>query len=129
MVLANAGHADRVVKPLAEAMLSNVMTLEPEPIPADLFVAAANTPTTQTDALPAEGHFATDLGLIAIQPQQSSLCACMTGEQLDLMPYPQGWVGAAASDQHGDEPASLGSASLRMLREMRLQTRRIAGER
>ncbi|WP_201247208.1 serine hydrolase domain-containing protein [Halochromatium salexigens] len=60
--------------------------------------------TEPTETLPAEGHFATDLGLIAIQPQQDSLCACMTGEQLDLMAYPQGWIGAApsTSDQRGD---------------------------
>ncbi|MEA3641238.1 MAG: serine hydrolase domain-containing protein [Lamprobacter sp.] len=137
VVLANAGHAERVVTPLAEAILTNAMTLEPEPIPADLFVAAAKTPPTPTDAteptetLPAEGHFATDLGLIAIQPQRDRLCACMTGEQLDLMPYPQGWIGAAPSDQRGDasesEPARLGSASLRRLRELRLQTRLIEG--
>lgn len=132
VVLANAGHAGRVVKPLAEAILANAMKLEPEPIPADLFIAAAKTPSTPadpTDALPAEGHFATDLGLIAIRPKQGSLCACMTGEQLDLMPYPQGWVGAARSEQRGDasEPDSLGSANLRLLREMRLQTRRIDG--
>ncbi|MBK1620955.1 hypothetical protein CKO42_21520 [Lamprobacter modestohalophilus] len=137
VVLANAGHAERVVKPLAEAILSNAMKLEPEPIPSDLFVAAAKTlptptaATESTETLPAEGHFATDLGLIAIQPQQDSLCACMTGEQLDLMPYPQGWIGAApsTSDQRGDEPepASLGSANLRLLRELRLQTRRIEG--
>lgn len=135
VVLANAGHAERVVTPLAEAILTNAMTLEPEPIPADLFVAAAKTPPTPTDAttltetLPAEGHFATDLGLIAIQPQQESLCACMTGEQLDLMPYPQGWIGAAPSDQRGDasETDRLGSSTLRRLRELRLQTRRIAG--
>ncbi|WP_200346745.1 serine hydrolase domain-containing protein [Halochromatium glycolicum] len=135
VVLANAGHAERVVRPLAEAILANAMKLKPEPMPSDLFVAAAKTPPTPTAAaepterLPAEGHFATDLGLIAIRPEQDSLCACMTGEQLDLMPYPQGWVGAAPSEQRGDasESDSLGSASLRRLREMRLQTRRIEG--
>lgn len=74
-VLANAGHAGTIVKPLAEAILANAMKLEPEPIPADLFVVAAEDERKARIATSPEGHFATDFGLIAIRPEQDSLCA------------------------------------------------------
>lgn len=125
-VLANAGHAGRIVKPLAEAILANAMKLEPEEITADLFVAVADEDNKTPVATRPEGHFATDFGLIAIRPEQDQLCACMTGEKLDLIPYPQGWLGAAPTTEDGArETGAEASSTLRALRQMRLQTRRI----
>ncbi len=125
-VLANAGHAGRIVKPLAEAILANAMKLEPEEISADLFVSVAEENKKTRVATRPEGHFATDFGLIAIRPEQDQLCACMTGEQLDLIPYPQGWLGAVpTAEDDARETGAEASSTLRALRQMRLQTRRI----
>jgi len=123
-VLASSGGARRVVEQLAESILSQSISLMPEPLPPDLFVTAgAEAPASGTPISPS-GHFATDLGLISIADEKGkrrSLCACMTNETMDLIPYPSGWLGVDP-DQVGTLPPAV-----RPLAQMRYQTRQIDG--
>jgi CubicO group peptidase (beta-lactamase class C family) len=132
-VLANAGHAGHVVKRLAEVILEKSIDLDPEPIPADLFIAAAQQRRLPPPAEPETnkrltGHYATDLGLIALNPERDQLCSCMTGETIDLIPYPHGWLGTApnVADARRASGSQPGTAMTR-LRAMQLQTRTLGG--
>lgn len=51
----------------------------------------------------------------------------MTGEQLDLIPYPQGWLGAAPQSDTRSDTGTAASPTLRALQQMRLQTHHIDG--
>lgn len=122
-VLANAGGAGQVLERLAEEILTQTLRVVPEPVPEDLFVAAVDRrPAAAPTAAPG-GFYATDFGLIAIRPEAERLCACMTGESLDLIPLPDGWLAPRRDASGSEEP----SPAVRPLTGLRLQTRRIDG--
>ncbi len=124
-VLASSGDAQRIVGQLAESVLARSLSLVPEPLPPDLFVPAGDGPDAVGSAVSAKGHFATDLGLVAFEAgeadQDHTLCACMTGERLDMVRGADGWLGVDAMDRDALPP------SARTLAAMRYQTRRIGG--
>lgn len=122
-VLASAGGARNVVSQLARSVLAQSLKLMPEPLPPDLLLAEAVVPRPPAgEPIDSDGRYATDFGLIAIRSDASKLCACMTGETLDLVASPQGWLGIGDATSTG----AIASA-IRPLANMRLQTRRIDG--
>jgi CubicO group peptidase (beta-lactamase class C family) len=121
-VLASAGGAGGVLNQLTESVLSRTLKTMPEPLPADLFIAATGPRADSGRPLDPDGRYATDLGLISINMEQDWLCACMTGERAKLIPFPDGSLGMDTETSGGASP------TLRRLAQLRLQTRRI-GER
>jgi CubicO group peptidase (beta-lactamase class C family) len=121
-VLANAGSAHKVVSQLAKSVLTQSLKLMPEPLPSDLLLADDQARPPADAMIDSTGRYATDFGLISIRTEDAKLCACMTGETLDLIASPQGWFGVGGTGDVGAmAPAS------RTLTKMRLQTRRIDG--
>jgi CubicO group peptidase (beta-lactamase class C family) len=128
-VLASSGDARRVVVQLAETILTHAAALVPEPLPPELFVsaspAASDRPAAGGTAIGADGHFATDLGLIAIaangEDDRHTLCACMEGARMDLVRGADGWLRV-------DAQTRALPAAAQALASMRYQARRI-GER
>jgi len=119
-VLANAGGARSVVAQLAQAVLSQSLKMMPEPLPPDLLLAADDKHPQAKAMIDSEGRYATDFGLLSIRTEDAKLCACMTGETLDLIASPQGWLDVSTTVEVGAmAPAS------RPLTQMRFQTRRI----
>lgn len=123
-VLANSGDGRRVVEQLANAILAQAESLAPEPLPPDLFLSASDGSASIGTPTSAGGHFATDLGLITIEQSadeaRHTLCACMTGTQLDLVRAPDGWLDVPATEQALAPTAQT-------LAAMRYQTRHIGG--
>jgi hypothetical protein len=105
-------------------VLAQTASLVPEPLPPNLFFAAGGGPANTGTPTSAGGHFATDLGLIAIEQSadkaRHKLCACMTGTELDLVPAADGWLDVPATEQ------ALAPAA-QTLAAMRYQTRHIGG--
>lgn len=128
-VLANAGNAGRVVEQLAEAVLAQSLKAVPEAVPTDLFIAATGERPERAAPASSGGYYATDFGLIAIRPEAEQLCACMTGETLDLIPFPDGWLAPSPEVLGGAKGAATDAPSetVRPLTRLRLQTRRIDG--
>ena len=120
-VLANAGGAGRVLRRLTETMLSQSLKRVPEPLPPDLlFATPAVHQSGQGSSIDPAGSYATDFGMISIEPRHARVCSCMTGATADLVTYADGWYGLASDDD------ALPGA-VRPLSRMRLQTRRIDG--
>ncbi|MCF7991587.1 MAG: beta-lactamase family protein [Thiohalocapsa sp.] len=121
-VLASAGGAREVVSQLARSVLAQTVKLMPEALPPDFLLSDTPKSAGSAETIDSDGRYATDFGLIAIRADESKLCACMTGETLDLVAAPQGWLGV------GDVAATGTMApSTRPLSKMRFQTRRIDG--
>jgi CubicO group peptidase (beta-lactamase class C family) len=121
-VLASSGDARPIVEQLATSMLAQASDLATAPVSSDLVVAAAPALAATGAPISPGGHFATDLGLVAIVKEEGrdrhSLCACMTGTQLPLGRGDDGWLEVAQT------PDRLPPA-VRTLAAMRYQTRRI----
>jgi CubicO group peptidase (beta-lactamase class C family) len=120
--LASTAEAGGVLKQLARSVLSQTLMAMPEPLPADVFIAATAASADAGRPMDPAGRYATDLGLISIDLEQDQVCACMTGERAKLIPYPDGSLGLDAGRNGGASP------TLRRLAKLRLHTRRI-GER
>jgi CubicO group peptidase (beta-lactamase class C family) len=125
-VLASSGDARRVVVQLAESILGHAAALVPGPLPPELFVAADGKRAAQGADIGADGHFATDFGLIAIDGdgdgdgprKQATLCACMADARLELVRDAGGWLRV-------DAQAAALPAALQALASLRYRARRI----
>ncbi|MEA3276296.1 MAG: serine hydrolase domain-containing protein [Pseudomonadota bacterium] len=121
-VLANSDGSRSIVSRLAEEILARVLDAIPRPLSAGLFMDELEKEMKDPEPVDMEGNYATDFGLISIRPKSAKLCACIVGETVDLIPYPNGWFGVGR-----DAMASLPS-SLRPLTRMRFQTQEIDGK-
>ena len=117
-VLANSQGARTIVSRLAEEILARLLESGAIPGASGLLGTRIKRDIKDAQLAEAAGNYATDFGLIAIRPEEG-LCACIVGQTLDLIPYPDGWF-AIAEDAVPSLPASF-----KPLAEMRFQTRRI----
>ena len=44
-----------------------------------------------------EGSYATDFGLVVIDPEKHQMCACLMDQVFDLIEYPNGWFGLSTA--------------------------------
>ncbi len=123
VVLANTAGSRPVVSTLAEALLQLALDAREgdRPPASGLFLAGMpDAPGDQGPVRPG-GSYATDLGLIAIRPNDEKLCACIIEQTLDLIPYPDGWFGLRQESVDSLPPA------YRVFGELRFTTRIIDG--
>lgn len=114
IVLSNAGNARPVVRRIAEAALTTALGKLPAQKPA-----GPDWTRPQLDevlpGLPSEGVYATELGLMTVEPEKGKLCACMYQKQYDLFPLPGGWFALRGETGPGDD------ARLRILSRLQLR--------
>jgi len=121
VVLANTKGSRKVVSRLAERVLQ--AALEEGKGDAGGFAIAGGVGTGRQkngySTTIAQGSYATELGLLVIRPEENKLCACATGIDLDLVAFPDGWIGVS-SESAEDLPSSY-----KPLADMQLSTRSI----
>jgi CubicO group peptidase (beta-lactamase class C family) len=120
-VLANGDGSRNVTTQLAEEILTRILAEKQIPLPEGWLVSKLKKRRGDYQATESAGTYATDLGLISIRPRDAELCACMVDETLDLIPYPDGWLGVDQSS------ARSGSSTVRSLANLRFRTERIDG--
>jgi CubicO group peptidase (beta-lactamase class C family) len=106
----------------SRAILSRLLDAGAELLPAPLFLERLPQRPASHPAVEAAGDYATDFGLISIRPKDAKLCACLVEETVDLIPYPNGWLGLGQNAGGALPPA------LRSLATMRFQTQAIDGK-
>jgi hypothetical protein len=121
-VLGNADGSRAILSHLAEAILARLLDAGAELLPAPLFLERLPQRPASHPAVEAAGDYATDFGLISIRPKDAKLCACLVEETVDLIPYPNGWLGLGQNAGGALPPA------LRSLATMRFQTQAIDGK-
>lgn len=120
-VLANGDGSLGLCSRLAEEILTRMLERRPRIESAELFIDRLARPTAPSGPADLAGAYATDLGLIALDPRTGTLCACLTGTTAPLVDQGDGWFAL--------DPAAEGllAGALAPLAQMRFQTRRLAG--
>ena len=120
-VLANGDGSLGLCSRLAEEILTRMLERRPSVESAELFIDRLARPTAPSGPADLAGAYATDLGLIALDPHTGTLCACLTGTTAPLVDQGDGWfaLNPAAED--------LLPGAMAPLAQMRFQTRRLAG--
>ncbi len=120
-VLANGDGSMGLCSRLAEELLTRMLERRPRVESAELFLDRLARPSAPSDPADLAGAYATDLGLIALDPHTGTLCACLTGTTAPLVDQGDGWfaLNPAAED--------LLPGAMAPLAQMRFQTRRLAG--
>jgi CubicO group peptidase (beta-lactamase class C family) len=124
VVLSNSAGSRQLVAELAETILQ--LVLDPQhkqhrnlnvSVPA-----MAATHDLRHQAPPsAGGSYATDLGLITVQPQENKLCACIIGKIVDMVTFSDGSFGVSPESVDSLPP------SYQVLGELKFTTRTIEG--
>lgn len=94
-VLANSRDARTVVATLAEEILARL--LEEKVAEASRLTARVNHKLHQARLAGIEGSYATDFGLVVIDPEKHQMCACLMEQVFDLTEYPDGWFGLSTA--------------------------------
>jgi CubicO group peptidase (beta-lactamase class C family) len=105
-ILANSRGARTVIATLAEEILARLLEVQPgEP---SRLTTRIDRRLEQARLANIEGSYATDFGLIVIDPEKQQMCACLMDQVFDLIRYPDGWFGlstaSASSLPGGMEP-------------------------
>jgi CubicO group peptidase (beta-lactamase class C family) len=120
-VLANGDGSMGLCSRLAEEILTRMLERRPSVESAELFIDRLARPTAPSGPADLAGAYATDLGLIALDPRTGTLCACLTGTTAPLVDEGDGWFAL--------DPAAEGllPGAMAPLAQMRFQTRRLVG--
>ena len=94
-VLANSRDSRTVVATLAEEILARL--LEARVAEPSRLTARISRKLHEARLADIEGSYATDFGLVVIDPQKHQLCACLMERVFDLFEYPDGWFGLSTS--------------------------------
>jgi len=94
-VLANSRDSRTVVATLAEEILARV--LEARVAEPSRLTARISRKLHEARLADIEGSYATDFGLVVIDPQKHQLCACLMERVFDLFEYPDGWFGLSTA--------------------------------
>ena len=114
-VLANSRDARTVVATLAEEILARL--LEAKAAAPSRLTGRISRKLHQARLADIEGSYATDFGLVVINPEKHQMCACLMEQVFDLIEYPDGWFGlstaAASSPSLPDAMGPLAGARFR----------------
>ena len=94
-VLANSRDARTVIATLAEEILARL--LDAKVAEPSRLTARISRKLHEARLADIEGSYATDFGLVVIDPQKHQLCACLMERVFDLFEYPDGWFGLSTS--------------------------------
>jgi hypothetical protein len=94
-VLANSRDARTVIATLAEEILARLLDAKVAE-PARL-TARISRRLDQARLADIEGSYATDFGLVVIDPEKQKMCACLMDQVFDLIEYPDGWFGLSTT--------------------------------
>jgi CubicO group peptidase (beta-lactamase class C family) len=94
-VLANSRDARTVIATLAEEILARLLEARGGEPPR--LTARINRRLEESRRASIEGSYATDFGLVVIDPEKHQLCACLMDEVFDLIEYPDGWFGLSTT--------------------------------
>jgi len=94
-VLANSRDARMVIATLAEEILARL--LEAKVAEPSRLTARIGRKLHQGRLADIEGSYATDFGLVVIDPEKHQMCACLMEQVFDLIEYPDGWFGLSTT--------------------------------
>ena len=110
-VLANSRDSRTVVATLAEEILARL--LEAKVAEPSRLTARISRKLHQARLADIEGSYATDFGLVVIDPEKHQMCACLMEQVFDLIEYPDGWFGLATATSLPDAMGPLVGAQFR----------------
>lgn len=94
-VLANSRDARTVIATLAEEILARLLKAKvAEP---SRLTERISRKLHQARLADIEGSYATDFGLVVIDPEKQKMCACLMDQVFDLIEYPDGWFGLSTA--------------------------------
>jgi len=94
-VLANSRDARTVIATLAEEILARLLKAKvAEP---SRLTERISRKLHQARLADIEGSYATDFGLVVIDPEKQQMCACLMEQVFDLIEYPDGWFGLSTA--------------------------------
>jgi CubicO group peptidase (beta-lactamase class C family) len=109
-VLASSRDARTLIAALAEEILARL--LEAQSGELSRSITRTSHRLDQARLANIEGSYATDFGLVVIDPERQQMCACLMDQVFDLITYPDGWFGlstaSASSLSGGMEPLAGG---------------------
>jgi hypothetical protein len=94
-VLANSRDARTVIATLAEEILARM--LEAKAGEPSRLTTRIDRRLEESRRASIEGSYATDFGLVVIDPEKHQLCACLMDQVFDLIEYPDGWFGLSTA--------------------------------
>lgn len=118
VVLTNSAGGNRVARQLA----ATILHLALQERGSRIQVRAISTPRIhERSQLVPSGGYATDLGLLMIDPERPRLCACIIEQMLDMVRFDDGSYGLTP------ESAAELPSGYKILGEMRFRSRRMGG--
>jgi CubicO group peptidase (beta-lactamase class C family) len=94
-MLANSRDARTVIATLAEEILARL--LEARAGEPSRLTTRIDRRLEESRRASIEGSYATDFGLIVIDPEKHQMCACLMDQVFDLIEYPDGWFGLSTA--------------------------------